>query len=394
MDAAGRQGLGHRREQPEGHPDARGRRGDRVADRADETAHGVRAEGDGGGDRGAERRDDPHRLQHEPDDHGDHHEDEADRRSRQQSRQDEARHRHAHNRLRFGAVVLDAVDDLGDPGRHPRGERTAGRRAGRGILRPVSGREAQDVAAHRLGVRRRQVLELDVRVEARADDLELGQSDEPGEGGPREVHALHPVEGRAPVRAEQHTAAHLDLVARDAEGVEAPRHPEQGDQHDQPDDHGDDRLDGDAVLQHEVDRVLLVPPEALRQEERDEPVAQVRDQDADDDEERQPAAQQRRQRMQPVPFAVAHLGPHRGGRRRGHADVRRSGRLRVEVAHRPVRRVSATSMRVSRSASASFCGSPGIVTPVDAAAVTSFSWAMPSIRSSGPCVMSTSCSRP
>src|SRR5690606_34945116 len=116
----------------------------------------------------------------------------------------------------------------------------------------------------------------------------------------------------------------------------------------------------------------------------DDAVPEAVQDDTGDDDEDQAALEQRGQRMQAVPLAVG---------QRLLADRRRGERL-LGRAHRPVRRVSATSMSVSRSASAAGWVSPGICTPVGAAAVTIFSCATPNARSSGPCVMSTSCMRP
>jgi hypothetical protein len=97
----------------------------------------------------------------------------------------------------------------------------------------ATGGEAQDVGAHRLGVGGREVLELDVAVEARADDLELRRAQQARDHRAGQVDALHPVERRTAVGAEEDAAAHLDVVAGDAERVEAPRQPEAAQQEQQ-----------------------------------------------------------------------------------------------------------------------------------------------------------------
>ncbi len=79
--------------------------------------------------------------------------------------------------------LLGAVDQPGQAGGHCRGGGTRARqRAGlvRGLgLGELAARgEAQDVGAHRLGVGRGEVLELDVRVEPRPDHLELGRAEQ------------------------------------------------------------------------------------------------------------------------------------------------------------------------------------------------------------------------
>ena len=86
-----------------------------------------------------------------------------------------------------------------------------------------------------------------------------------------------------------------------------------------------------------------------------------------------------RRRVQPVPLAVGEVRDPRGAH---------------GCAHSPALRVSARATSSSRSRSASSIGRPGIVTAVDAAAVTNFRSARPSARASGPRVMSTSCMRP
>ena len=180
---------------------------------------------------------------------------------------------------------------------------------------PAARGEPQDVGAHGLGVRGREVLELDVGVQSRPDDLELGHSDEPREHRPREVDALHAVQRRAAVRAEQHAAAHLDVVPGDAERVEPPRQVEQADQHEQDAEHREPRHQVEVVGDDEVDRIaaaelldvdvhvdVFVEP---GQEDEDQTIPQIRDHESRDDDEEQSAAEQRGQRMQAVPLAVA-----------------------------------------------------------------------------------------
>src|SRR5690606_27193191 len=109
----------------------------------------------------------------------------------------------------------------------------------------------------------------------------------------------------------------------------------------------------------------------------DDSIAKIVERETGDDDEHQSALEQRRQRVQPMPLPVGEGIAVEGRRRLSLA--RRFRRLRR--AHRPVRRVSATSMSVSRSASAAAWVSPGICTPVVAAAVTIFSWETPNARS-------------
>jgi hypothetical protein len=73
-----------------------------------------------------------------------------------------------------------------------------------------------------------------------------------------------------------------------------------------------------------------------REEPADDAVAQVGDDDAEHDDEEQPAAQHGGERVQSMPLAVAERRAHVGD----------GG----GIGHRPVRRVSATAIRVSRSA--------------------------------------------
>ena len=158
---------------------------------------------------------------------------------------------------------------------------------------------------------------------------------------PREVDALHAVERRAALRAEQDAASHLDVVSGDAERVEPPRQVEDPDEHEQDAEHDQDRDEVQVVGDDEVDRVAGALPllELLgrdvgrerRDEEVEQPIAQVRDDDAEDDEQEQPAAQQRGQRVKPVPFAVAERRAHQVLRRRRRASAagtRRRARIR------------------------------------------------------------------
>ena len=236
----------------------------------------------------------------------------------------------------------------------------------------------------------------------------LAMPSEPREHRPREVDALHAVERRATLRAEQDAAAHLDVVAGDAERVEPPRQVEQPDQHEQDAEHREPRHQVEVVGDDEVDRIpaaelldvdvhvdVFVEP---GQEDEDQTIAQVRDHESRDDDEEQSAAEQRRQRMQAVPLAVAER--RRRGRRMPRAEA--AGRRSSPAARSPGRTSftdrSGGSRRRRRACRAaarrSSCSRPGITTPVDAAAVTNLSWAMPNPRSSGPWVMSTSCMRP
>ena len=189
--------------------------------------------------------------------------------------------------------------------------------------------------------------------------------------------------GRATVRAEQDAAAHLDVVPGDAERVEPPRQVEQPDQHEQDAEHHEPRHQVEVVRDDEVDRIpaaelldvdvhvdVFVEP---GQEDEDQTIAQIRDHESGDDDEEQTAAEQRGQRMQAVPLAVAELRRRPRSHGQGAGRGRPGRRILVELVHRPVRRLSATSTSVSRSCSAASCLRPGITTPVDAAAVTSLS---------------------
>ena len=256
------------------------------------------------------------------------------------------------------------------------------------------GREAQDVGAHLLGVGRREVLELDVRIETGPDHLELGHARQPRDHRPCEVDPLHAVQRCTAVGAEEHARAHLDVVAGDAERVEPPRDVEDPEHDQEHAEHTEQHDQHQPVAEHVVHGVLagvVATWDHAVEEERDHPVAQVRDDDAHHDHEHEAAPEHGGQRMHPVPVAVAERRSRDSGRRMRSPGHGGGGR---DLCHSPVRRVSATSIRVSRSTSAASCVSPGMTTPVEAAAVTSFSCAMPKPRSSGPWVMSTSCMRP
>ena len=150
-----------------------------------------------------------------------------------------------------GEALGDRLAERRDPGRTlPRGGG-----AGGGFGEAPPGGEPEDVGAHRLGVAGREVLELDVRVGARADHLELRHPEQPRHHRPREVHALDAVERRPALGAEQDAAAHLDVVPGDPERVEAPRQVEDADQHEQDAEHDQHRDEVQVVRDHEVDRV-------------------------------------------------------------------------------------------------------------------------------------------
>ena len=153
-------------------------------------------------------------------------------------------------------VIPALTTDAAAAARDPCG--AVARRRSRG--EPATGCEPQDVGAHRLGVGGREVLQPDVAVQPRPDHLELGHADQAGEHRAGEVDPLHPVQRRAPVRAEQNAASHLDVVAGDAERVEPPRQVEQRDDHDQQDQHCHARDDQEVVGQDVVDRVAAAPP--------------------------------------------------------------------------------------------------------------------------------------
>ena len=164
---------------------------------------------------------------------------------------------------------------------------------------------------------------------ARADHLELGHAEQARDHRAGEVDALHAVERRAAMRAEQDAAAHLDVVAGDAERVEPPRQVEDADQHEQRRRARRAARRGTRLLRDDaVDRVAGSPSSSTSasmsgashgRNRYDEPVAQVGDDDADDHDEEQPAAEQRGQRMQPMPLAVAQRRAHArcGGGRAG-----------------------------------------------------------------------------
>ena len=417
-DASGRKGLGHGREKTVGDPHTvRGRR-DRVAEGLRDLRPGDTDHGDDHGHAHAEAHPEDHdaavgdavgqhadqRTAHrDSEDRSEEHEPEQ---ARDQLRSHEPAGRDLDDALRDHVGEIDTGDEIVHPRVHRSDQlRPSGRRCGRcrarvpcGIARRACpGSQAQDVGAHGLGPRRRKVLELDVRVVAGADDLELGESDDASGERTGQVDALHAVERRAAVRTEDDALADLDMVSGDPELLEAPDEPEDQHQHDHEPQHAEQRDEDQVVREHPVDGVGAAVVAVVRlfgREQRhgpgDEPVPHVRDDDTRDDDQRQPALEERGERVHPVPLAVRErLG---GLPADGCLSARRERGLLL--AHRPVRRVSATWMSVSRSASAASWVRPGICTPVVAAAVTILSWAMPNARSSGPCVMSTNCMRP
>lgn len=108
------------------------------------------------------------------------------------------------------------------------------------------------------------------------------------------------------MRAEEHAAAHFDIVAGDPERVEAPGQPEDHEEEDQHPQHDKTRDEPQIVLPDVIDRVatlVLLPLGEPGKARRQACVAQVRDDEADHDDEEESAAQHRGQRMQPVPFA-------------------------------------------------------------------------------------------
>ena len=308
--------------------------------------------------------------------------------------------------LRRDVVQVDPGDEARDADVHGVGElRPAGAHARRIRTPPAllaratgAGGQSQDVGADGFGLRGREVFQGDVRVVAGAVDLELGEPDEARGEGTREVHALHPVERRAPVRPEDHALAHLDVRIRDPEVVEAPHQPEQPDEHDDRRHEREEHDEHEVVREDPVHRVAAELRHTCGGEQRHQPVrdalAQVRDEVPEHDHQHQAALEQRSQRVHPVPLAVGErVGSAPADGRRGRRRPLPGGR-RVGRAHSPVRRISATSISVSRRASAASSVIPGMSTPVVAAAVTSFSFAIPNARSTGPRVMSTSCMRP
>ncbi len=136
------------------------------------------------------------------------------------------------------------------------------------------------------------------------------------------------------------------------------------------DDRADDRQGVPAV--DDPQERLAVAVRTAADHELDRDVAEVHQDDAEDADEHDAAAQQRRRRMQSVPLPVGEPG----------------------LGHSPALRLSASVTSVSRSSSASSAGSPGIVTPVAAAAVTNLSSLSPNARASGPRLTSTSCILP
>lgn len=223
--------------------------------------------------------------------------------------------------------------------------------------------------------------------------IHRGEAEHPGEQRALQIDALDPIERGAAVLPEDDAAALLDGLRRDAEGVEPPGEP--GDEDDERD-RSEHHQQGDhdqALPDDEVDEIALARAERvqilLRDEETEEVIAEVREEDAADHDEHQAAAQQRRQRVQTTP-----VGGGGRGILRLIPDLRRAFGRAVRGGHSPDRRVSASSTRRSRSASASSRGRPGRRTPVATLAVTNFRVASPSARSSGPRVTSTSCSRP
>ena len=226
----------------------------------------------------------------------------------------------------------------------------------------------QDVPAQRIRQGRAQVGQLHVRVLPGHADLEFRGPEQPRHERPHDVDALDPIEPGPPVAAEDESAAHLDDLVADPEGVHAPGEVEaEQDQHEH--DGDDEQRPADRAAPHDlVDRVAGVAGHA--EEEVDQSFAEVRDDEAEHRDDEDPAAQQRAGRMQPVPFTVGEAG------------------------HSPARRLSASSTSRSRRLSASASARPGMSTPEEAAAVTNFRSARPSQRAIGPRVMSTSCIRP
>ncbi len=166
-------------------------------------------------------------------------------------RGDEPADRDVHDRIRHLDGRLVAVDHARESAAHrlpeggdPRGTCTRLSRAGRGIRQSATRGKPQDVGAHRLGIGGGQVLELDVRVGARADHFELRHPEQARDHGPREVDPLHAVERRTALRAEQDAAAHLDVIAGDPKRVEPPRHVEDPDQDQQDAEHDEQGDEG------------------------------------------------------------------------------------------------------------------------------------------------------
>ncbi len=422
-DAPRGQRLGHGGEQPERHAHAVGRRRDRVAQRLRHLRPHDRHRGeqhrqagdepDAEADRRASRAvavigAEEQRHQHA--DGPDQAEEQHPQRAAERVGGDEAAGRDVDDALGHEVGTVDAVDQPGHPLVQGADEALAARRRHTGRLlarrlprRARAGGEAQDVGAHLLGALRGEVFETHVRVGAGAHHLELRHADQPGGEGPGEVHALHPVERRAPVGAEHEPLAHLHVVARDPELVEAPQHPEDRDQDEHRREEDAEAQQHHVVGEQEVDHVDVavldgVVLELAGREDRHEPhdrvIAEARQDDAAHDDQHEPALEQRRERVHAVPDAVGERRRPAVGQRGGGAG--RGSRLRrgERVGHSPVRRVSATSMSVSRSASEASRLRPGISTPVVAAAVTILSLAIPKARSMGPWVMSTSCRRP
>ena len=156
------------------------------------------------------------------------------------------------------------------------------------VVRPDASRRMSARTASAFGVDRYSSLTL-ASVPG-ADDLELGHAEQARDHRPREVDPLHAVERRAALRAEQDAAAHLDVVAGDAERVEPPRHVEDRDEHEQDAEHRQHRDDVQVVGDDEVDRIAGALPllELLgrdvgrerRNEQVEQSIAQVRDDDA------------------------------------------------------------------------------------------------------------------
>ena len=161
------------------------------------------------------------------------------------------------------------------------------------------------------------------------------------------------------MRPEQDAAAHFDGLVRDPERVHAPRQPEADDERHDQQRHAGDRPPHEPLRDDAADRVVLpVAPPRLEldvdvvaeigreehEEHVDEPLAEVRDDEAEDGEQHEAAAEQRARRVQPVPLAVGEVRDPRGAH---------------GCAHSPALRVSARATSSSRSRSASSIGRPG-----------------------------------
>ncbi len=169
VDAAGRKGLVARREQTVADAHAVRRRGDRVAERLDDAVDEVGADTEQRGD-DAEEGEELAR-QGRGDEAADEQQDEEEEPGAQNRRREEAE-RGSSSRPRWAGRCVGSSSGAMSSETRCSTKLPAGRRGGRIRPRLRAGCAAQDLAAQRVRVRARQVVELHVAVVARDADLE------------------------------------------------------------------------------------------------------------------------------------------------------------------------------------------------------------------------------